>query len=56
MRRVWIHIEYWITFLLIPLIVAVRELIRVGSDLMIWWDIKRQMKAQWERYMKFIES
>ena len=55
MKRISIHFQYWLSFLLIPIVVAFVETRRVYSDLMIVWDVKRQLAAQWARYGKFKE-
>ncbi len=55
-NRLLVHIEYIISFILIPFVVIFRELSRLYDESMILWDLKRQLKAQLERYKKFIQT
>lgn len=54
-NRLLVHIEYIISFILIPFIVIIRELLRLWHESMIWWDMKRQMKSQFFLYKEFIK-
>ena len=55
-NRFLVHIEYIISFMLIPFVVIFRELSRLYDESMILWDLKRQLKAQFEMYIKFIQT